>query len=135
RSLMLGISAPFFIPAAITATSWASHANPSNGILSEVVAHLGIGLNIYSLKGIIFVHVVYVLPLVYLVAVATFSNIDSSLEEAGLIHGGTQRTDVLRISTPLVSIAVIGMAALVFLRVIASFEIPYILGTPSNIEV
>lgn len=135
RAFSLGIVLPFFIPGSVSAVAWAGLANPTNGTITGLLRTVGIEIDVYSIAGIVLVEAAYGMPLVFIAVVTALENIDANLEEAGYTHGARPWRATTRITLPLVLPSLLGMTGLLFLRMLAAFEVPYILGTPARIEV
>jgi iron(III) transport system permease protein len=124
---------PLIIPGILNTVAWALLFSPQTGPLNQVLrsAHLPI-FDIYSLRGMIFVQSTHVTPIAYLMGVAAFTSMDSSLEEAALSSGARPvrvfRTITLRLIRP----AILSAALLMFIQTISTFEVPQLIGVPSH---
>lgn len=124
---------PLIIPGILNTVAWALMFSPQTGPLNGVLraVHLPT-FDIYSLLGMIFVQTTHVTPVAYLMGVAAFTSMDSSLEEAALASGARGvrvfRTITLRLVRP----AVLSAALLMFIQTISTFEVPQLLGVPNH---
>jgi iron(III) transport system permease protein len=124
---------PLIIPGILNTVAWALLFSPQTGPLNQALrsAHLPI-FDIYSLRGMIFVQSTHVTPIAYLMGVAAFTSMDSSLEEAALSSGARPvrvfRTITLRLIRP----AILSAALLMFIQTISTFEVPQLIGVPSH---
>lgn len=130
---MVAALVPLVIPGILNTVAWALMFSPQTGPLNGVLhaAHLPT-FDIYSLPGMIFVQTTHVTPVAYLMGVAAFTSMDSSLEEAALASGARAvrvfRTITLRLVRP----AVLSAALLMFIQTISTFEVPQLLGVPNH---
>ncbi|MBI2083505.1 MAG: iron ABC transporter permease [Deltaproteobacteria bacterium] len=122
---------PYIIPSIIIAIGWAILANPSVGLLKEILP----GINIYSIGGIVFVEALYWYTFVMLNISNVLENIDGSLEESARMCGAGIFRVFFTITLPLLRPALIGSSILVFLCSISSFAVPAIIGGPGRITV
>jgi iron(III) transport system permease protein len=128
---------PFIIPGVLYAIAWILLCSPRIGIYNALFQALtGHTLfNIYSLQGMILVEALHNAPLAFLMSISVFSSIDASLEEAASIAGygkfGVFRKITLKLAWP----GILGALLLIFIRVISSFEVAQLIGTPAHIFV
>jgi iron(III) transport system permease protein len=133
----VAVITPFIIPGVLYAIGWILLLSPRIGIVNayslELTGHTL--FNIYSMPGMVLVEALHNAPLAFLMSVSVFSSIDSSLEEAAYIAGfgpfGVFRRITLRLAWP----GILGAALLIFIRVISSFEVAQLIGTPAHIFV
>ena len=127
---------PFITPPLIGAVAWALLAAPRTGLINEFARQLGATapvLNIYSMRGLIFVMSLYVSPYVFLTVQAVMQRMDASLEEASLIAGASLRATVFKVVLPLCMPALLSAGILVTTRILEEFAIPGVLGAPTGI--
>jgi iron(III) transport system permease protein len=127
---------PLIIPGILNTVAWALLFSPQTGPLNGVLraAHLPV-FDIYSLLGMIFVQTTHVTPVAYLMGVAAFTSMDSSLEEAALGSGARPARVFRTITLKLVRPAILSAALLMFIQTISTFEVPQLLGVPNHIFV
>jgi len=124
---------PFFIPSYLFAIAWVVLALPQVGILNRLP---GLGwINIYSFWGLVWVTCNAYFPVIVNTLSKSFSDMDSSLEEAARICGASPAKVFFSITLPCQFSTIIG-AALVFLFItLSSFGIPAIIGNPAKLYV
>jgi iron(III) transport system permease protein len=89
--------------------------------------------NIYSITGIVWVHVVTSgIPVMVMLLTPAFRNMDAVLEEASSVSGGSTFATMFRVTLPLMAPPIVLVFALKLLRVFQTFEIELLLGTPIN---
>jgi iron(III) transport system permease protein len=120
---------PYAIPPFLTAIAWIYLANPSNGLLLEIIP----GLNIYTMSGLIFVMTASFYTFILINLLSSMENIDPSLEEAARISGAGAMEVFFRITLPLVTPSLISGMLLAFLSAIASFGIAALIGNAAGI--
>ena len=124
----------FMLPTISTTVGWTFLLDPDSGLLNVGSSYLGIGaLNIYSVPGIVFAHLMssQISQGVMLLTPA-FRNMDSALEEAGRMSGASTMRTMFRITLPLMMPPILVVFMLKMARIMQSFEIEQILGTPIN---
>ena len=86
--------------------------------------------NIYSLSGIVFVHLMSsVIPQGVMLLTPAFRNMDATMEEAGRTSGASSFRTALRVTLPLMTPAIVLVFMLKLVRMFQGFEIEQILGT------
>jgi iron(III) transport system permease protein len=124
---------PLIIPGILNTVAWALMFSPQTGPLNGVLRAIGLpSFDIYSLLGMIFVQTTHVTPVAYLMGVAAFTSMDSSLEEAALASGARPARVFRSITLRLVRPAVLSAALLMFIQTISTFEVPQLLGVPNH---
>jgi iron(III) transport system permease protein len=124
----------FMLPTISTTVGWTFLLDPDSGLLNVGLSYLGIGaFNIYSVSGIVFAHLMsnQISQGVMLLTPA-FRNMDSALEEAGRMSGASTMRTMFRITLPLMTPPILVVFMLKMARIMQSFEIEQILGTPIN---
>ena len=124
---------PLIVPGILNTVAWSLLLSPERGTLNVALraVHLPI-FNVYSLTGMVFVQSMHVIPVAYLMGTASFTAMDSSLEEASLASGAspvrTFRVITLRMARP----AILSAALLMFIQTISTFEVPQLIGVPAR---
>ena len=80
---------PLIVPGILNTVAWSLLLSPKRGTAQRRAAapgHLP-AFNVFSLRGMIFVQSMHVVPIAYLMGMAAFASMDSSLEEAALASG------------------------------------------------
>ncbi len=131
----------FVTPPFLGATAWVLLAGPRAGWLNVWYRWATGGgdadylFNIFTMHGVIFAMVLYVIPLVFIVVLAGLNNISSELEDASNIAGaGTLRT-MWEITLPLVLPALFAGLILAFLESMILFGTPAMLALPAGHQV
>lgn len=130
---------PMMIPHLLFAVSWALLLNPSNGLLNLVLRD-ALGLqhspfDIYSLWGMIFVEGLVNMPIAYLIIAPALASFDVSLEESSRVSGAGVWRTLRRVTLPVLRPAILAAFILSVVRVLASYAIPRVLGTPGRVDV
>ena len=132
---------PMSTPVFATALGWVLLLGPRGGTIN-VYLRLLTGsdaaegpFNIFSLEGLIFVHVLGIVPTMWLFLTAVLRQMDPSLEEAALASGAS-RWQVLRtVTAPLMRPGVAAVAIYFLLSGLESLELPLALGPTAGIDV
>ncbi|HLY67713.1 MAG TPA: ABC transporter permease subunit, partial [Chloroflexota bacterium] len=108
---------------------------PRVGIVNQWLVHyLGLAhgpFNIYSVSGIIWVHLMAgEISLKVMLLTPVFRNMDAALEEAGRMSGATSWSTFLRVTVKVMTPALIIVFMLGVVRLFESFEIELLLGVP-----
>jgi iron(III) transport system permease protein len=127
----------FMLPSVSITIAWIALLDPYLGLLNSIlgaVPFIGkMQFNIYSVAGIVWVHVVTSgIPVMVILLTPAFRNMDSVLEEASRVSGGSTFATMLRVTLPLMMPPIALVFALKLLRVFQTFDIELLLGTPIN---
>ncbi|MBV9121681.1 MAG: iron ABC transporter permease [Chloroflexi bacterium] len=131
----------FFLPLLPQAVAWSLLLSPKAGLVNVWLRGLlgmtsGSGpLSIYSYGGLIFVGTMGWAGFLYLLLAPAFQAMDAGLEEAARTSGASGWRTLLRVTVPIMLPAVLGCLSLAFVRMVESFEIELLLGTPGHIYV
>lgn len=125
---------PLFIPPLVAGFAWSLLGSPETGLLNVLFDAIGLPLrvNLYSLKGIVFVFGVYYAPYVFMFTAATLRSMDPALEEASEISGVGPIGTMLRVTLPLMMPAILSGGLLAFVIILGIYGIPAILATPAQ---
>jgi iron(III) transport system permease protein len=135
------IIVPFFIPQMVTAMAWSILGNRRNGIINLAWRAVTGGdpdtylINIQSLPGISWHMMQYSVPFTFLLVSSSMRQMDSALEEASSVHGGSRFKTTMRVTLPLLLPILSSVGILSVIRSFENFESPLLLGTPANIDV
>lgn len=124
----------FMLPNVATTVGWTFLLDPDTGILNRALDYVGIGaFNIYSVSGIVFAHLManQISQGVMLLTPA-FRNMNLALEEAGRTSGASNLRTMFQVTLPLMMPPILVVFMLKMSRMMQSFEIEQILGTPIN---
>lgn len=122
--LISSMSAPF-----IGAYSWILLLGRNGSITNFLSKLFGIQMpSIYGLPGIVLVLTLQLVPLVFMYVSGALKNMDSSLIEAAESMNCTGIRKMIRVVLPLILPTVLAAAILVFMRAIADFGTPMLIG-------
>jgi iron(III) transport system permease protein len=128
KNLVIAASlVPLIIPGVLHTIAWLLLASPRIGALNAVPG-LG-GLDIFTMKGMIFVQGLHTAPLVFLLTLSAFRGMDPSLEEASLTSGSSVPRMLRRVTLPLARPAILGALIISIVTGLESFEVPVLLGS------
>lgn len=137
--LYLTCYASLAVPTLTVIIGWILLAGPHGALLNSVLQTVfGLKtppLTLFSMPGMIFVHVVASVPLVFLLMVGPMRNMDASMSEAALTAGASQLGAFFKVTLRLLTPAVIGVTLLMLVTGIEAFETPALIGTPAGITV
>ena len=127
---------PLFMSAFVGAIAWRLLLVPRAGMLTRWLTELGwpeaLLPNVYSLTAMCLLQGIFYSPFMYLYAVASFRQMDPSLEEVARIHGASQWQTLRRITLSINGPALLSGTVLVFVFSIGTLEIPMALGVPGG---
>ncbi len=130
---------PLIIPGILFTISWILLASPKIGLINLVLQQLFqtdyVFVDIYSIKGMIWVDGLHYSPMAFLLMTAAFRSLDPSLEESAMISGAGIPQIVRHITLKLTWPAIFATTMILFVRAIESFEVPALLGLPVGIQV
>ena len=132
------VMVPLIMPSVVKGIAWIFLLSPRIGLLNIGWKALGSDtplLNAYSLPAMIWVEGISMSTLAFLLVGATLRQMDPSLEEAGFGSGAPARKVLMRVTLPLMAPGLAGIAILLFIRGIETFEVPMLLGFSSGIFV
>jgi iron(III) transport system permease protein len=127
------------IPGVISGIAWTLLLNPTNGLVNIAIRALIPGfdsgpLNIFSMPGLIFAQGLTMVPVTFLLITAAFRAMDATLEDAALVAGAKRLTVLRRITLPMLAPALLSAAIYQFVNVVASFDLPLIIGLRGGIR-
>jgi iron(III) transport system permease protein len=137
KSLIWGTALfPIILPGILGTMAWTLLWSPESGVLNEVLASVGIPrFNIYSIPGMVVVEGTHLASLAFLMGMATFANLDSTLEEAARMSGAKPRKVFASVTLPLVRPGITSAGFLMFVLAISTFEVPQLIGVPGGHDV
>lgn len=140
RLIELGLWIAFFLPPLPVALGWTLLADPHYGLLNELLKRAGLSegsvFNIYSVSGILWVHLTTSsIPVMVILLVPAFRQLDASLEESALASGSTPLDALRRVTFPVLAPSVLAAVIAGLIRSLEAFEVEQVLGTPSGIMV
>jgi iron(III) transport system permease protein len=124
---------PLIIPGILNTVAWALLFSPKTGPLNAGLRHLHLPtFDIYTIPGMVLVQSMHVAPIAFLMGVAAFSSMDSSLEEAALTSGARPTLVFRKITLRMVRPAILSAGLLMFIQTISTFEVPQLIGVPGH---
>lgn len=136
RSLSIIALVPFIIPGVVHTMAWLLLLSPRVGLVNEFLKLVGFSpFNVNSMAGMIWIEGLHFAPLVFLMMVAAFRSMDPALEESARVAGSSVPETFLRITLRLMRPALLSATLLMFVRAIEGFEVPALVGLPSQIFV
>lgn len=134
-----GVLLSFVTPPFLGAAAWVILAGPRNGWLNQVYrwiiestdhnVHL---FDVFTMPGLVFVMVLYIMPLVFIIALSGLNNISSDLEDASNIAGAGTLSTMARVTLPLVIPALFAGLILAFLEAMIIFSTPAMIAIPAG---
>jgi iron(III) transport system permease protein len=127
------------VPGVISVIGWILLLGPQNGILNVWTEHI-FGLhsppfNLYSMHGMILVHGLQSVPVVFLLMVGPFRSSDASMQEAAAMSGAPPLATFLRVTSRLAKPTVLAVLLLNVVTSLESFETPALIGIPGGVKV
>lgn len=128
---------PLMISNLVTALAWIALCAPNAGFINALTRKLfGFMLfDIYSFSGIVLILVLHYASFAFISIYAALSSIDSSLEEASYMLGGTPLRTAVKMTVPLIWPTLSATFLLIFIFAAENFSVPTILGASSGFEV
>ncbi len=124
---------PLIIPGILNTVAWALLLSPESGPVNAALRSTSLPtFNVYSLAGMVFIQSIHVTPVAFLMGSASFSSMDSSLEEASFASGAGPVRTFRAITLRMVRPALFSAALLMFIQTISTFEVPQIIGVPAH---
>jgi len=127
----------FLLPPLPVLLGWILLFAPRSGIINKYFYTMLDGplFNLFSLYGIVFASLSFLVPLFYFFLAPAFMNMDTTLEEAASASGASGLTVVRKVTMPLLAPAILATMVLAFTLSMQLFEAPALLGIPANISV
>jgi iron(III) transport system permease protein len=137
RVIFVLVIAAIGVPTIITGISWVLLLNPTNGLVNlafdKVMPGNGSPFDVFTMPGLIFVQSLTLVPVTFLLITAAFKTMDAAVEEAGLASGASRWTVMRKITLPMLAPALLGAVIYQFVNVVASFDLPLIIGLRGHI--
>jgi iron(III) transport system permease protein len=128
----------FFIPLLPVTLSWILLLNPNYGLVNQALKSL-IGVapfNIYSVGGILWVHIVASsVPVMVVLLGPAIRQLDASFEEVGRVCGSAPFAVFRTITLPILAPAILTGTLAGFIKSLEAFEVEQLLGRPAGIYV
>ncbi len=128
---------PLILPSMLKAIGWVFVLEPNNGILNNITEWMGLGkpFDAYTIVSMFWVQGLSMTPLTFLMLGASLRSMDPSLEEASTVCGAGRLQTVRGITLRLMMPALAGVGLLQFVRGMEAFEVPFIMGLSSGVQV
>ena len=133
NQLALLLVVPLLISNLITTLAWIALAAPNAGFINAWFRSMtGVRtlFDIYSMQGVVLVHVLHYASFAYLGIFAALRSIDASLEEASYMLGVGPLGTGLRMTLPLIAPTLATSFLIIFVLVAENFSVPTLLGSP-----
>lgn len=139
HTLRVLFTIPYMIPPYLGAIAWSQLLNPDVGYINRALKGL-LGLaespfDIYTFAGLVWVMVLFEMPLALLTLASGLEKMDPALEESARMAGAGRFRVLTRITLPLLTPSLISAGSLVFAAAIAAFGVPALIGSPGRIHV
>jgi len=126
----------FFVPILPMTLSWILLLSPRYGFINQMLGPLAPPFNIYSISGILWVHVTASsVPVMVLLLGPAIRQLDASYEEIGRVCGSRPFQVFRRITFPILMPAILTAALAGFIKSLEAFEVEQLLGRPADIFV
>ena len=132
---------PMSTPVFATALGWVLLLGPRAGTVNQWIRIITGSdatdgpFNIFTLEGLIFVHVLGGIPTMWLFLISVLRSMDPALEEASSTAGGTNWSTMKRVTIPLMLPGVAAVFVYFFITGIESLELPLALGPTAGVQV
>lgn len=131
---------PMSTPVFATALGWVLLLGPRAGTINQWIRIVTGSdatdgpFNIFTIEGLIFVHVLGGIPTMWLFLISVLRSMDPALEEASSTVGGTPWNTMKRITIPLMFPGVAAVLVYFFITGLESLELPLALGPTAGIN-
>jgi iron(III) transport system permease protein len=127
------------LPGFLRTMGWIMMASPKIGILNQILREVipveSGPLSIYNIPSMCLIQGLSLAPTLFFMVAGAFVAIDPAFEESAQISGANLFNRLRRIALPLVMPAVVAGSIYIFMTGVSMFEVPALLGMPSNIWV
>src|SRR5579864_1699782 len=140
RYIEFGMWVSFFVPLLPVTLSWILLLNPHFGLINQMLMTLPFvtapPFNIYSVGGILWVHIVASsVPVMVLLLGPAIRQLDASFEEVGRVCGSGPFAVFHTITLPILAPAILTGTLAGFIKSLEAFEVEQLLGRPADIYV
>lgn len=126
----------YFLPSLPIALSWILLLDPNYGLINRILQPLGFSLSIYSIYGIMWVHLTLsTIPVMIILLTPVLRRTEASLEEAARICGAGAWQTFRRILVPVLLPSILAVLLAGLIRGLEAFQIELLLGQPVGIYV
>ncbi|HEY4134795.1 MAG TPA: iron ABC transporter permease [Alphaproteobacteria bacterium] len=131
-----GIPMTLVMPGMLQAMSYVLLFSPRIGFVNKMLALGGIPpISIYSIGGMILLEGLRLVPTAFLMLVPLLRSMDPSLEEAAAMSGARPTSTMRKVTLRLMLPGLLAISIYQSVTALEAFEIPGIIGIPSNIYV
>lgn len=127
------------IPGVLQVMGWVLLLGPQAGIINVFLMNLldlkTAPFDLYTMKGMVLVHGLAAVPIVFLLLVAPFKTMDVNLQEAASMSGASPRAVFFRITLRLALPSILAILILTTVTSLESFETPALVGIPGGVQV
>jgi iron(III) transport system permease protein len=126
----------YFLPDLPVAIGWILLLDPQYGLINQFLQTLGFKLNIFSVYGIIWVHLTAsTIPVMTILLTPALRQMEASFEEAARVCGASTFETFKGVLIPILAPALLTVFLAGLIRSLEAFQIEQLLGTPSGIYV
>jgi iron(III) transport system permease protein len=137
RAVVVSAFLSLSMPVIVKAIGWILLLGPNKGLINELLRQAfgisGTPIRLFSLGGMIVIEAILWAPVVLLLMLPAWSNMNSALEEAAATSGASRRQTFFRITLPLAAPSILSVLLLTLVRALESFEVPLLIGTPGRL--
>ncbi|HLY67533.1 MAG TPA: ABC transporter permease subunit, partial [Chloroflexota bacterium] len=135
-----GLWVAFFMPVLPVTLGWILLLDPHYGLLNDVTSRLpvltGKPFNIYSLGGIVWIHMTTTtVPVMVILLLPALRRFDAAFEDSARMCGSGSLRIMRRITLPILAPAIVTALIAGLIRSLEAFEVEQLLGTPAKIQV
>jgi len=126
----------YFLPDLPMAIGWILLLDPNYGLINHYLEVLGFRLDIFSIYGIIWVHLTAsTIPIMTILLTPALRQTEASFEEAARVCGASTLQAFKGVLAPILAPALLTVLLAGFIRSLEAFQIEQLLGTPIGIYV
>jgi iron(III) transport system permease protein len=137
RTVIVSAFLSLSMPVIVKGIGWILLLGPNKGVINEwlrqAFAMSGTPIALFSLGGMIAIEGILWAPIVFLLMLPAWSNMNSALEEAAATSGASRRQTFLRVTLPLAAPSILSVLLLTLVHALESFEVPLLIGTPGRL--
>lgn len=131
-ALLVGL-VPLVVPGVMNAAAWVLLLAPGTGPVNKALTAVGLPeIKVYTMTAMVLVQSFHMVSLSFLMGMSMMASMDRSLEEAAAMSGARPRRVVSSVVLPIMRSGVFGVALLIFVLTISSFEVPQLFGVPGQ---
>jgi iron(III) transport system permease protein len=140
RTIEFCLWVTFFIPILPMTLSWILLLSPNHGLLNDLLLKMpfvhAAPFNIYSVGGILWVHVISSsIPIMVVLLSPAIRQLDASFEDASRICGSSSAQAFFSVTLPILAPAIATAALASFIKSLEAFEVEQLIGRPGEIYV